>query len=123
MKIPKKLLIKHIEILIRLSCEDLNQLNRFELFHKMLIRMSYNAADVTIYYDLKRLSMNVLSEYESFDLENVDEFAEPVRVNLPYNELDVFLQSGLCEKVANISRYYPFLLDAFFAIEDKEASF
>ena len=114
MKISKNPLINDIGLLIELSCEDSSQLNLFELFHKMLIRMSYKAVDVTIDYDRKRIYMNVLAEDESYDAVLVNTFAETMSVNLAYTDLNTFLKPCVLEEGDILKQYYPFLTSSFF---------
>lgn len=109
MKTTKNSIIKDISLLIDFSCEDAS----FELFHKMLIRMSYKAVDVNIAYDRKRIYMNVLTEDESYDSEPVNAFAEKMKVNLGYTDLRTFLKARIVEDNDRLKEYYPFLMSSF----------
>lgn len=113
MKTTKETIIKDLMLLIDFSCEDSTQLHLFELFHKMLIRMSYKAVDVDIDYDRKRVYMNVLAEDESYDLVPVNVFAETMSVNLAYTDFRTFLKSCMLEDGEVLKQYYPFLMASF----------
>lgn len=115
MKTTKNSIIKDLRLLIDFSCEDAS----FELFHKMLIRMSYKAVDVNIAYERKRIYMNVLTEDESYDSETVNVFAEKMRVNLGYNDLRTFLKSCIIEDNDRLKQYYPFLMSSFYKTNTK----
>ena len=114
MKTTKNQIINDLRQLIDFSCEDSKQPNLLELFHKMLIRMSYKAVDVNIDYDRKRIYMNVLAEDESYDMVPVNAFAPTMRVNLDYTDLNTFLKSCILEDCENLKQYYPFLTSCFY---------
>lgn len=102
--------------LIDFSCEDSDQLYRLELFHKMLIKMSYKAAYVAIDYNKKRVYMNVLIEDESYDLESINSFAKTMSVNLSYTNLNIFLKTCIPEDVEILREYYPYLTSCFYKL-------
>jgi hypothetical protein len=114
MKVSKKTIIRDLELLIDFSCENSTQIHLFDLFHKMLIRMSYKAVDVDINYDRKRVYMNVLAEDESYDLVSVNVFAETMTVNLAYTDIRTFLKSCILEDGDVLKQYYPFLMSSFY---------
>jgi hypothetical protein len=114
MKITQNPMVKELRQLIDFSCEDSDQLNLFELFHKMLIRMSFEAVDVTIDTTRKRIEMKVLAEDESYDSELVNVFAETLSVNLGYADLNTFLKSCILEDGEKLKHYYPFLTSCFY---------
>lgn len=114
MKIANNPMIKDLIQLIDFSCEDSDQLNLLEVFHKMLIRMSYKAVDVNIDYNIKKVYMNILTEDESYDSVPVNAFAETMSVNLSYSDLNTFLNSCILEDSQSLKHYYPFLTACFY---------
>jgi len=115
MKTAKNDVVKDLKLLIDISCVESEDVTMFELFHKMLIRISYKAADISIDYDRKRVYMNVISEDKYYDLETLNHpFAPTMSVNLVYEDLNVFLKSCILEDVDSLNHYYPTLISRFF---------
>jgi len=114
MKTTRNSMIKDLALLVDYSCEVSNQVKLFELFHVMLIRMSYKAVDVSIDYARKRIYMYVLAEDESYDSELNNAFAETMLVNLAYTDLGTFLKSCVLEDGGSLKLYYPFLMSCFY---------
>jgi hypothetical protein len=106
-------MVSDLKLLIDISCESIKGQVHFTEFHTMLIRMANKATDVNIDYTLKRISMNVLSEDESFDLVAIDQFAGSITVKLSYDNLNEFLKSCILESIEVLKHYYPFLVSSF----------
>lgn len=114
MKETKESILMDLKLLIDISCLESEEPTLFELFHEMLVRMSYRATNVSIDYARKRVYMNVLAEDESYDAELVNEFAETMSVNIGYTDLNTFLKSCILEDLEGLNQYYPYLVSRFF---------
>ncbi|TMM57966.1 hypothetical protein FEE95_00630 [Maribacter algarum] len=115
MKPTKNDVVKDLKLLIDISCVEGEDLTMFELFHKMLIRISYKAADISIDYDRKRVYMNVIAEDKYYDLETLNHpFAPMMSVNLVYKDLGTFLKTCIIEDLDSLNYYYPTLISRFF---------
>ncbi len=115
MKTTKNDVVKDLKLLIDISCVEGEDITMFELFHKVLIRISYKAADISIDYERKRVYMNVIAEDKYYDLETLNHpFAPMMSVNLVYEDLNTFLKSCIIEDVDSLNYYYPTLISHFF---------
>ncbi|MFS4493763.1 hypothetical protein [Maribacter sp. 2308TA10-17] len=115
MKTKKNDVVKDLKLLIDISCVEGEDVTMFELFHKMLIRISYKAADISIDYKRKRVYMNVIAEDKYYDLETLNHpFAPTMSVNLVYKDLNTFLKTCVIEDVEGLNYYYPTLISRFF---------
>lgn len=114
MKTTKNNVVEDLKLLIDISCVDGEDITMFELFHKMLIRISYKAANISIDYHRKRVYMNVVSEDKYYDLETLNHpFASTMSVNLVYKDLNDFLKTCIVEDEDSLN-YYPTLISRFF---------
>lgn len=115
MKTKKNDVVKDLKLLIDISCVEGEDVTMFELFHKMLIRISYKAADISIDYKRKRVYMNVIAEDKYYDLETLNHpFAPTMSVNLVYKDLNTFLKTCVIEDAEGLNYYYPTLISRFF---------
>jgi hypothetical protein len=115
MKSKNKDFVKDLNLLIEISCVEGEDVTTFELFHKMLIRITYKAAGITINYERKRVYMNVIAEDKYYDLETLNHpFASTMSVNLVYEDLNTFLKSCIVEDAESLKYYYPLLISRFF---------
>lgn len=115
MKTNQNDVVKDLELLIDISCVEGEDVTMFELFHKMLIRISYKAADISIDYNRNRVYMNVIAEDKYYDLETLNHpFAPTMSVNLVYEDLKTFLKSCILEDEDSLNHYYPILISRFF---------
>ncbi len=104
-------LISDLKLLIDISCLGAANLYRFEKFHNMLIRVAYNATDIWIDHDRKRVLMFVESGDSHGDyLTKFDESVpETISVNLAYKDFSDFLKACVSEEASNMMAYRAFL--------------
>jgi len=115
MKTNKKNVLRDLKLLIDISCLKGENIRTFELFHKMLIRIYYKAADVTIDYDRKRIYMGVITEDIYYDLDKLNPQFEPtMSVNMTYKNLNTFLKKCILQDADSLNYYYPTLISRFF---------
>ncbi len=115
MKINKSEIVNDLKLLIDISCMGSANLHRFEKFHRVLVQSAYNATDICIDYDRKRIYMDVKGEDRSGDfLVRFDQFIPTtMSVNLSYEDLSSFLKSCIVEDRKSFKEYMPFLLPRF----------
>lgn len=115
MKTNKNDVAKDLKLLIDISCVEGEDVTMFELFHQLLILISYKATDISIDYNRKRVYMNVIAEDKYYDLETLNHhFVPTMSVNLVYKELKTFLKSCILEDADSLNHYYPTLISRFF---------
>lgn len=115
MKTNKKDVVNDLKLLIDISCLKGGDIKTSELFHKMLVGISYKAVDVSIDYDRKRIYMNVITDQNYYDLEMLNPYlASEMSVNLTYKDLNLFLKSCIIEDLDSLNYYYSNLISRFF---------
>lgn len=124
MKATQNDVVKDLKLLIDISCVEGEDVSMFELFHKMLIRLSYKAVDISIDYDRQRVYMNVISDDKYYDLGTLNHpLAQTMSVNLVYKDLNAFLKSCIIEDINSLNYYYPILISRFFKRTTGEEDF
>lgn len=122
MKVNKSEIVSDLKLLIDISCMGSANRHRFEKFHVVLVQVAYNATDICIDYDRKRIYMDVKGEDSHGDfLVRFDQLVPTtMSVNLSYVDLSSFLKSCIVEDHKNFEEYLPFLLPRF--LKGKPAS-
>ncbi len=84
--------------LIEISCSGNLGFRKFTHFHKALVKIAYNAVDISFDYERRRVHMNIVLD------ENKEEVPK-MPVNLAYRNLGEFLQTNISMNTGTIMQY------------------
>ncbi|MDE3742420.1 hypothetical protein [Maribacter polysaccharolyticus] len=94
-----------IENLISNSCTNPQSTKIFEPLHVALLKKHYNAADVSIDYHRKRITMDIVMDDKLYDPTKANTGIPLLHANLLFNNLKDFLKSCVVMAPENIGFY------------------
>lgn len=105
-------ILKELKSLISHSCRRRNAWLNAQKVHQLLIKKHYNAADVTIDYHRKRITMDVVLDDTHYDPGQLNINLPTLRVNLLFHNLSDFLNSGIQTDSKSLA-FYAWLVHTF----------
>lgn len=101
----KSAVVQNIKQLIDISCNANKSDSWFRLFHLRIIKMAYNATEVSIDYDRKRMYMNVMVNEDYYNIYSTKTSLPTIAVNLIYTDLKDFLNTCILEDDNSLAIY------------------
>lgn len=98
MILTEEKLIEELSRIIEISCSGNMQFQEFTNFHKAIIKIAYNANDISVDYDRKRVHMNVI-------VDTYKDEAPKLPMNLSYRNLGEFLKACIFLDTDTIMQY------------------
>ena len=106
MKRKEDKIILELSRLIEISCSDKIRIKEFSQFHRALIKIAYNARDVSFDYHRRRIHMSVV-----MDCDKEEAIVPKMAVNLYFKNLTYFLKSCIFLDKNTVIDYIYLLMD------------
>lgn len=100
-----------MERLIARSTAKGKMTKKIEFFHESIIKMHYNASDISIDYHRHRIKMNLVMDDTSYDPKTVNTNMVVLPMNLFFKNLKDFLKSCLGRDAKSIAFYAKLIKD------------
>lgn len=105
-------ILMEIESLISRSCAKGKMTKKFQDLHQLIVKKHYNAADVSIDYHRKRVSLDIVIDDSSYNPRKLNINMSILHANLLFGNLKDFLRSCL-EKDNKSIAFYAGLIRSF----------